>query len=336
MANVSKLPLRLPVPVVGTGFNRWLYGDAPVPPAVHDWSALLRDVARSEGLLPDDKLEAKLAKDGDPTFAWEAVLIAATGRAQGPAGTPARRKASDVEQGMLRQVRSVLKQASGVAVERSDVRERALRFIESLTLDGTRPADVVTLNLDDSLQRIIAKSGASIRVAPVHGGDGDFASGVFGVQRYGRALSAVSEAFDGFKKRERERGDKATELDCANAHRTSLQPDSHWLCVALNAPLLLLGVGLHRAEVDLWHFLHLRARNHARLPPASWPPIFRLTCDEEQATKNGHWRSLPAPVEILPLHLGRTWAEAWEELIALLRSPNAFTTSPRAACSSCR
>ena len=47
---------RLLVPVLGTGFNRWLLQGTDTPPALTDWWALLRTVAWRSGLLPDEKL----------------------------------------------------------------------------------------------------------------------------------------------------------------------------------------------------------------------------------------------------------------------------------------
>ena len=87
----------------------------------------------------------------------------------------------------------------------------------------------------------------------------------------------------------------------------------------------LLGVGFDRSEIDLWHFLHLRARNHARIPPESRPRIFRLTCDQEPPSERKHGKALSDGIGIVPLHLGATGTEARNALLPMLAREEAFT-----------
>jgi hypothetical protein len=148
---------------------------------------------------------------------------------------------------------------------------------------------------------------------------------VLGTHRYTRSSTYVFSAFGDFKKHEQQPssdgGSGSREIRKHNQHRIAKDLPSEsrsWVFTAINAPLLLLGVGLDRSEVDLWEFFHLRARNHANVSAEDVPPIWRLTCDEEAPAKRAHWGSLSKGIRIREINLGKTWPDAWNSLLSLL------------------
>jgi hypothetical protein len=147
---------------------------------------------------------------------------------------------------------------------------------------------------------------------------------VAGVHRYTRSGSYVFEAFQWFKELESKPIPRGRDVAFYNQHRLA-QPDNQlsWVSVAINAPLLLIGVGLSVEETDLWEFLHLRARNHANVAPEDRPKIWRFTCDEEAQQSRDHWNSVSSGLAVQELNLGETWAEAWVALLDLLEKPTA-------------
>lgn len=206
--------------------------------------------------------------------------------------------------------------------------ERASRFIAAMAGPNAF-ADVLSLNVDPLLD-VARPERQNVRVWYPHGRADDAKNRpVFGTFRYGKSITAISASFVAFKRSEggtHATRAKAKTVHEANAHRAEAIPDDvGWVGAAINAPLLLLGVGFDRSEIDLWHFLQLRARNHARVPSESRPRIFRLTCDQEQPMERDHWKAVSDGLSIQPLHLGATWSEAWNALLPMLAKEDAFT-----------
>jgi hypothetical protein len=330
------------VPIVGTGFIRWLVNGVGASPILTDWWALLRSVAEDASWLPDDVLKRKLEPPGDAAFAWEALLAVGAERAH------TRRRVSDVEAELLRKVSTVIERAEEEIAGSPVVTARWQRFLTALWGGVTAPAgDLLSLNFSipgvglgsshdlgtNSLSEetgaprsgrcTIPASGIRIEGGPriwfPHGHRAAPDTMILGTHRYVRSADYVVRAFEAFKKAERVDADRRSgdaEVHEHNAHPAGSTDLQSWVSAALNAPLLLLGVGLDRTEVDLWEFLHLRARNHAGLPADRRPPIWRLTSDEESPDDQKHWASLSSGLTVQKLEFGSTWDEAWEMLLA--------------------
>jgi hypothetical protein len=324
MSKAKRATVRAVVPILGTGFNRWLIGSAPASPTLTGWTALLRHLAWSKGLLPDPKLEAKLALKEDQPFVWESLILAAVARDYAASrGNRDQTAIASTHEGRLL---AELSRLFGSEVERlardHEVRRRVARF-EAALLGPLAQADVLSLNVDGLFEAALETS--RVRTWYPHGRVGSKTlEPVFGYMRYAMNVERITGSFKAFKSNDSRRTAPANVRE-ANAHRVDLDPSAnHWVPVAINAPLLLLGVGFDRSEIDLWHFLHLRARNHARVAPEQRPRIFRLTCDAENAAERAHWDALSDGLTIHALNLGATWDEAWESLLGLLPTAESF------------
>ena len=346
--------LRPLVPVLGTGFNRWLLQGTDASPMLTDWWALLRLTARAEGVAPDSRLDARLRHGFAPTFAWETLLheVAAGKKTIG-----------GIEEQALARLAGRIGAAESLVASRPVVAERVDAFWKALSADGTYgELDVLSLNFDRlTTQAWQAKplteesdsagtegapkvSRATIparhfvdhsrRVWHPHGHITAPQTMVVGTHRYSRSATHVFEAFRAYRKAIQDAGHdvskKRDDIAYHNQHRsdTSRFGPGSWVAAALNAPLLLIGVGLSRDETDLWEFLHLRARNHSGVKPGNRPPIWRFTCNEELAADRKHWESLSAAIEVRELNLGDTWAEAWANLLVLLATPTTIWRDP--------
>lgn len=330
------------VPIVGTGFNRWLLSGTEPSPVLTDWWALVRSVAYHEGLLPNPDLETRLRRDGDPTFAWESIVVAATeslARAS-EAGCAATRpkRASAVEDSILANLTRRIRDEANRLVVSQRVKDNAIRFSRALTREWTLRADVVSLNADGIFESALRSSVAGGRALSVHreqladdpssaedlkvwyphGSTDATSPPVLGVQRYSNAQKNVVNGFKRYKKWEVGWRKLVSAREVRVAERERVRDQRSWVSASLVAPLLLLGVGLGRSEVDIWTFLHLRARNLANVDPARRPKIYRLTCDDERADDRAHWESLSQAIPITPLKLGSDWHESWSLLLDLL------------------
>lgn len=350
--------LRNLVPVIGTGFNRWLLDGADASPTLTDWWALLRLTAFAEGLLPDPGLAAKLRDGGAPTFAWEALVLEAQRHPRN-----AKLRASVVEEKLLECLAKRI-QCEEVRLARdANVQRRALRFVDALAGGKLKcRCEVLSLNFDATLLRAIdedlidepawnpkdcaAEQDPStktakltipatyfhgqkgrIRVWHPHGHARTARTMIAGIHRYTRSATFVFDAFQQFKSEQgrllKRRAGAPDAVDVHNAHRTDDAKEFRtWVATAINAPLLFIGVGLSREEVDLWEFLHLRARNHANVAAANRPSIWRFTSDAEDRAHREHWQSLSGGIDLKELNLGKTWDEAWSALLDLLSSDN--------------
>jgi hypothetical protein len=343
------------IPVLGSAFNRWLLEGLSAPPLLVDWWSLLEATAHQAGLLPDPHLEAVLAAKGDAAFAWEALLKARLDRWETARMTTIsdseeallRTLSGLLEASEHRFENNPLVQGRwkrfADAVWGSAERRRgdllSLNFsIPGLALDsrGQRstavdtPTDASEEESAELTSRITIPAAASrvdrdLRVWFPHGRRDVPQTMVLGTHRYVRSAAYVVTAFDGYHCHGRERAEARRTRWDARARLKDNVPfrdddgaQQNWVSVALDAPLLLLGVGLDRTEVDLWEFLHLRARLHANLPESERPPIWRLTSGQERCATRAHWTSLSRGIAIRELNLGPTWADAWETLLAML------------------
>lgn len=347
------------VPVLGTGLNRWLL-DKHDSPVLTDWWALLRDTARKVVANPRNlqTVLKQLNDKGSPTFAWEALLHAAHPQAS---GTTAPKLSATEDAVLSVLANKIAEQVQQFCAEPDVVaRSVQLRDALSAGRADMQ-VDVLSLNFDDlwvralqhgrndkdlqqwqtpwsarpvTVEKVRPKAAGltipsyymqvddELHVWHPHGRAASSSTMIAGLHRYTRSADYVWEAFQAFKEAERQlRAAEPTTNHNGHRLRRDVEAFVSWPAVAINAPLLLLGVGLSRDEADLWEFLHLRARNHANVDPAKRPKIWRLTCDAEKATDQAHWQSVSAGLEIHDLNLGRDWNSAWGQLLQLLRAP---------------
>jgi hypothetical protein len=294
-ASGPRYSVRPVAPILGTGFNRWLIGGSARSAEFTRWKALLRQLAFAQSLLPNRQAAARMAIERHQPFIWESLVLASVAREW-----TERFDREDFHRANVREtprIREILG-LFGETVHRlknaEDVRDRASRFARAL-LGAFDHANVLSLNVDGLFEAACEPTG--VRTWYPHG----------------HILRNPSEVTFGYV----HHTPKCTHKDALS------QP---WLPVALNGPLLLLGVGFERSELDLSRFLHLRARNLARVQPAGRPRVFRLTCDAEASSERAHWESVSDVLEIQSLNLGKTWEKAWEALLAMLGEKEAFNT----------
>lgn len=338
------------VPVIGSGFNHWLLDglEPEADPILTDWWKLLRKVAAEENFLAlNESLATALSSTGgDAAFGWEAILWGARSTLKYANNT-----LSTVETGLLYKLASLLHDAES-KIAKQAVAERWNQFRKAVWENqGLVPGDLLSLNFsipgvdisrwskasprrpekklgDDGLDKLasaptipadVAVSDQGLRVWFPHGTREQPGTMILGTHRYVRSAAYVERAFNWHKELEgrigqgKQKGQRAN-----NRHRREDIRKLTWPSVAMNAPLLLLGVGLDRTEVDFWEFLHLRARNHARLKEEERPKIWRLTCFQESKAERARWASLSAGIQIQELYLGEKWDEAWTALLGLL------------------
>lgn len=339
---MAKPQLRCTVPIVGTGLNRWLLGSHRFP-ILTDWWDLMSNVAWSESLLPNEQLEKIFQAKQAPTFAWEALLHAYKVRNGFP---------EKPEDKMLSNLSKRIKAESKRVLKISEVKDRRERFLDAMG-SGDRVFSIVSLNYDSLLTDkdgkwkeagsedmkkhnrtcLVSKyhQTKDYRVWFPHGSTEEPKDMVAGIWRYTRASAHVVNATNHFKKETESlyyKDNKKIEFgdtECIsklNQHRLSDDTPT-WVSDAINAPLLLLGVGCTQEETNIWTFLHRRAREHQRLK-TKVPPIWRFSCKKENPSLKGHWASLSAGLNIIDLELGVDWDDAWSNLLSILESDSSL------------
>jgi hypothetical protein len=309
------------VPVLGAGVRGWL----GLPKQFSSWKSLIRHVSKRMEVDDDHLVDPRPARQiYEPWLIgeYEALVHAFHDRRM------PREQTSRAENALITEVIHPMLDASrhtkpAVHARRDEL--LALGFTDwiDLCIDNVfadAPPSVVPGR--------IGRNPHTVRVNLPNGGSswhphgfiqGELAATttILGVQRYARAVSGVVTAFDQIKHFHsvNPNVDKSADL-----RKLDGAPMHHWVHLALNAPLLLLGVGASSEEWDLWAFLELRARAHARLPVEARPPVFRLTCDEPSEVRSRV--QLATAGRVLPVrhvHGGATWEDAWGRLMGLLR-----------------
>jgi hypothetical protein len=326
---------RVMVPVLGAGSRRWLTADTGDENPLVSWKGLVGGIAHREGVSPTMGHDTL-------TAAFEDVVHAVHAR------SPETQRVSQTERRLiLEHVVGPMRAATAAARAADDVRGRAAR------LQDATFADRIDLCFDSVLAdaRSEVHAGSTQQVDPhttcvvsgahrvwhPHGyteRDGREPYVVLGVQRYGRALSGTVRAFERHMRRGRgvspAEAHALSTIEGLNAWRAAAGPalvPRHWLEVALDAPLVLLGVGLGHEEWDLRWFLQARARVHARMPAVAQPWTFRLTCGEESEEARTQAHAATPGIELLDLYVDGSWDEAWERFFDTI---NAVAPSRRA------
>ncbi len=332
---------RLMVPVLGTGFRRWLLDGLAYPDGLVDWKALLAGVAHCAG-VPRPRL---LDHGSGFSLAWEEMVSNSMEGAD---------KQFAVRENHL--ARSFVTRWLNVQVARHendpDVMRKRKAFwslccadVVDLSFDGLLVAGEPVIHESQSLRnrkpksesfKLSSGSGTRRIVWHPHGTTRSPKSLVLGVQRYGRQIAGMIAAFASHKAWEKEEN-KASRpikplgeqtLEDLNAYRfhPSTHDIDHWIAKTINAPLLLLGVGAGPDEWDLWWYIQMRCRNHMKRVEATKrqggttsandakPRVFRLTCEDDKEACSPVLTALG----VLTLHGGKTWDEAWDKLFTIM------------------
>ncbi len=340
--------LKEAIPIIGSGFNRWLCKDIQVDDQklseklqpLMSWWALLEKICRNEIICPSQELINQVKEGGSTIFAWESLIYEVM--QQNKQKYKAMNRAEvylcrQMSAFILEQQTEFLKhiKANEIALSRMkmliDHFMKHTQNIISLNFDtiiptfleleaqyqfqknmkdpthypitnienkATQKVNPLTIRTPSSYFKM-SKSDRVLNIWYPHGHISHPNSMIVGFHRYTMSANYTYQAFSQWK----------SEPDLEKNQNT-------WVAKAIDQPLLLLGVGLSQEEVDIWEFLHLRARNQARLDHKR--PVIRLTCDEENAFDQAHWRSLSKGLNIYHLNLGKTWDDAWCQLFKIL------------------
>lgn len=293
------------VPILGTGFRRWLLRGARAPAGLTDWGALLQGVAHTAGLEP-------APTDVEPSVAFEHLVR------QRPMDISSAHKWEQTlaTKHIARWMRTVADMPS----IRQHVEPRSQRFLQV----GWR--DVVDLNVDPlltgdqavvtqkshtrkarTLQLSVTRNAKQTRIWCPHGSAVRGARTealVFGLQRYGRSVAGAVKAHDR-----------------ARANRDAAREPELWTEMLQDRPVLLLGTGLASSDWDVAWALVAQGRRR----PA--PHVFRLTCTEEPEEDRHRSRSLLGDT-LFELHGGPTWADAWKRLGQVIPALDPSTPQP--------
>ncbi len=262
-ASRTKEGRRLLVPILGAGFNAQAGRGK-------SWADLLKAIKHERSL--DLKIPSEVEVIGNTTLVWEAMLLELS--------PDVRKRPELIEKELQQTVAEVLDRTYAVGGITKDL---AGRFL------GAGFSDVVSLNCDRGLHlanpswsqlgnkgfdpvRSYATLSDGTRAWYPHGTTRSPHSLQLGMRKYGILIRELEQARQEYKAtantlKTRMFGSRERELTQVQverlwwAHRCKAQ---NWVAVAMNAPLVFVGVGLGREEWPLWWFLNQRVRNHAR------------------------------------------------------------------------
>ena len=312
--------------VVGAGIHKYLAGRNGATPGcglsspLADWSSLVDAVAKVERLYH--------ARHYDPAADWESLVCELATRESIQAAT--------AETRLLRIVKSLL--------NRCYYSEEILRPVGVALIE--RYQHIISLNVDSTLTAAIKFAGAQttrngqlaenggkswvdlhetlkntcggvISVWYPHGCVESSHEFILGTRQYGNVISELNHAFGNYKEKKEQKQLRArevhTEESWRETHRRTITNFTHlnWVRLMMVCDLVFIGVGLDRAETDLWWALHQRQRNLARVPAKVRPRTFMITSRE--TLKNAqHLHTEPAGV--LPVCYAK-WDEAWSVIL---------------------
>ena len=277
--------------VLGSGIHEMWEPETPeeadAVSTLGSWSGLLHGI----GLKTPYELR-------DPTMLWEAALL------EMPLEKDA--SAEDRNRMLRRKVSKAVADAEKVLAHRLSTPQEPggggpLRAVRSV-LESPAVTDVVSLNVDRTVERLLSEDGSvihevgdhdnplaryatvdrprpaasSVRVWYPHGFRDEPDSLSFGLRRYSRLVEGFEAERREVKRREREWREgrnEGTETPTAGADGGRI-PES-WLEALMFQPVLFAGVSLDPAEWDVWTALVLRWRNYARddnrtYEPSAW------------------------------------------------------------------
>lgn len=296
------------VPMLGTGFLRHIFPDSENN-EVTSWAKLLLHLASETGCdLSKDICDASQGLVGY----WESLCIQLARKYN--------RQANEAE-GLLREKIQECHNRKcedhyfdNFLDDSNGIRQRRNRFLSlgfqnvlnynfdrilSISNKVRNPRPTSLKDIKEPLYRFYKSSPINgVRQANVwhpHGDLGLRSSMMLGIRQYCLQISKIESARNDFKFKEK--GGKGFH-------------GSSWYYVAVNAPLVLLGLGLSPDEWDVWWFLTNRARNHAQLEPRQIPRLYRLVAINDGDSKAVDWLNI-GQHRIIDL-CADSWDEAWE------------------------
>jgi hypothetical protein len=303
--------LRTLVPALGSGFVTQAVSEGveraglASRPAPVDWLRLLTAIVESTG-SPRAKEAIRQQVPGQNTLLWDAIAAEL-------AATQDERAAHQHELAMRRRLaRLLLEDRETYAASRRFVEAfLALRFGDVLSFnfdsvllpEGARPRK---LRRDAAGWASLAADAGATRVWYPHGHASLPQSIVLGAHAYGARLRAMQAAFEDHARR--------------GAPRPTTRHDT-FVAVALERPLLFIGLSLTREEWTLWWLLSQRARFLARRPERERPPVFvfvKRPGREDPIEAHAAYASLSRATGLLGLTLLEfgEYAEGWRQLRA--------------------
>jgi hypothetical protein len=292
------------VPMLGSGFVAQAVSEARAakkssPP---NWPGLLRMVAKTHGLRGVQRLlDPKVSVPGQTALLWERMVLDLGAEGAAHEGDLALRKTV---------ARHLKADAETRALARPFVDgffalgfEHAMTFcFDSVLLDGEKPkASLPGVAKQASWS---APRGAATVWFP-HGHESKPESIVLGAHAYGARLESMREAF---------------RLHAARQSRRKGPALDSFVGVALERPLLFLGLSLSREEWTLWWLLAQRAR-YRKLRGAA--PAFAVVCRPRRDDAQGlaEHASLARAADVVGLQLLEVdaHAEGWARVREALR-----------------
>jgi hypothetical protein len=331
--------------ILGTGFNKWLLG--PQNTILTDWNTLLQEVAKEIQLDNFDTLIQTNEQRSSPTFVWETLILF---YCQKHPEYPM----NQCENKLLRIISKLITNETNKIINDKNVSERFHKFWNAISKDKDKRLDIITLNFDLIIESLLKmKTCEAItwheskdevktltklhkKVMPAshfqkdnvyiwhpHGHIKHPNSMIVGLHRYVQAANQIFNDFNDFKKYYANLPTEITNEPNFDPHHhhegiKKFNSTTTWLASTINHSLLFVGVGLSIEEFDIWEYIHLRFRNHARIADHK-PNIIRFTCTQDNNNIT-HWNHLSQLLHIQNESFGDTWEEAWTNLIEKLNS----------------
>ena len=293
--------------MLGTGFLRHIYRNT-VHRGVISWAELLLSLASETGCdLSDD---IKCASQGLVGY-WESLCFQVAHQQRIQASMAENLLRNKIQEFLGIECEEFFLQCEPGACEQ--IWQRRDRFLSlgfrnilnynfdrtlSFTKDSTPPR--IEPSNTNSLVGRKYKSAKLHGMPPgnvwhPHGDLGAKGTILLGIRQYGLQISELEKSRVKFKSEESE--DKHYDED-------------EWYKVAVNAPLVLLGLGLSPDEWDIWWFLTNRTRNHSKLEPRQEPRLYRLVAINDADSNAVDWLNI-GQHRIIDL-CADSWDEAWE------------------------
>jgi hypothetical protein len=209
------------------------------------------------------------------------------------------------------------------------VAKSGFRGMESVrrVLNSTAVSDIISLNADLTIERLIGGSdrplrryplnrrglahfrliprsdGSAVRVWHIHGDRVRSDSLRFGLRHYATMVPEVERTRRATKSAERRLGISAM-------RKRSASSPASWIEAMLYRPIVFLGTSLGESEWDLWNALVDRQRNYAKWAHGAYNPGAWILADaKSEEGASGPW---------LARLKAATWERAWLQLAASL------------------
>lgn len=292
--------------VLGAGLHRQLAGstadqDSSPWAAFCSWTSLLDSLAQEHSFSGE--------KHVDQSAMFESLLVERAAQAN--------EAAHAAEQWLLAKVSKRLgthpatpdeRRRLGQVLAKTDYQDLIVLNLDKLVEDALQDADFIitpckNINNGRHVARLThhfaacrKQDGRSLRIWHSHGHCDDTASMQLGLRTYGVSIQPLVKAFKHFKQAERWwlDGRHWTASLAREWQRTRRSNPQTWFDLFMTSDLVFAGVGLDRAETDIWWALHQRQRNFARVAPEERRKTLYITAQNQVPC---HVRTGPAGLE---------------------------------------